>query len=90
MHFWKKNRQNPSFLYFVLDFCEDVSFGRHRSQTLGMLVLNLVSMFRGHSKLTIGTKINIIRGSFRKYEGGGNPPPTWWFVLPKNPWWDEG
>ncbi len=42
---------------------------RHRSQTLGMLVLNLVSMFRGHSKLTIGTKINIIRGFILKILG---------------------
>ena len=37
-----------------------------KKPTLGMLVLNLVSMFRGHTKLAIGTKINIVRGFILK------------------------
>ncbi len=36
-----------------------MSSWRNRSQTLGMLVLYLVSMFRADSKLTVGTKINV-------------------------------
>ncbi len=39
-------------------------------KTLGMLVLILVSMFRGDSKLTTGTKISIIRWFILKISGG--------------------
>ena len=57
-------------IQFFLYFCTGnqiswlwrrMSLWRHRSQRLGMLVLYLVSMFRGDSKLIIGTKIGIIR-----------------------------
>ncbi len=41
----------------------------------GMLVLNLVSMFKGHSKLTISTKINIIQEFILKISSGGGVPP---------------
>ena len=44
----------------------------HRSQTLGMMVLYLASMFRGDTKLTIGTKINIIQWLIAKLWGVGN------------------
>ena len=56
-----------------------------------MLVLCLVSMFTGDSKLTIGTKINIIRGSISKILGGGllQPPPSA-DVLQKMAQADEG
>ncbi len=51
-----------------------MSLWRHRSQTLGMLVLILV---RGDSTITIGTKISIIARGFilKIWEGGNHPPP---------------
>ncbi len=44
-----------------------MSLWRHRSQTLEMLVLNLVSMFRGH----LVPKSTSYSGSFWKFQGGG-------------------
>ncbi len=50
-----------------------------------MLVLNLVLMFRGHSKLTIGTKINIIQGFILKIWGGVVTTPSLVVRVTKKP-----
>ncbi len=71
--FGKYFSQNPIFLYFCIgtefhNFCEGAC---HYDVTEA----NLVSMFTGHSELTIGTKINIRQGFILKIWGwGGNHP----------------
>ena len=71
--------KNLAKIQFFLYFCTGnqiswflwgrMSLWRHRSETLGMLVLILVSMFKRDSKLTIGTKMSIIRGFILKIWG---------------------
>ncbi len=92
MGFWKKKigkKSNfPILLYrnWILQFLWGrMSLWRHRSQILGMLVLNLVSMFRGHSKLTIGTKINIIQGFALIFFGGVVTTPSLVVRVTKKP-----
>ncbi len=77
IHLYRK----PNFLIF----CDYACHYDYKSQIFVMLVLYLVSTYRGDCKLTIDIKINIIQGFILKIWGG-----PWWFVLPKNPCWDEG
>ncbi len=58
-----------------------------KNNVKGMLVFKLVSTFKGHCKQTLGTKINIVQGSFRKFEGRQPSPPR---LSIKIPWLDEG
>ena len=90
-HFSQKSRSKWVFgqknckIWFFLYFCTGnwiswfsrgrMSLWRHRHRRLGLLVLYLVSMFRGDSKLNIGTKLSIIRGSILKISGGVDTTP---------------
>ena len=97
---WVFGQKNCKILFFLY-FCTGnwiswfsrgrMSLWRHRHRRLGLLVLYLVSIFRGDSKLNIGTKLSIIRGSILKISGEvDTPPPPPLDVLQKMAQLDEG